>query len=250
MSLLNIGTGTYYGDGSYGSTLTGTSGTGYTRATSSTNFRTMSNNIASGYSSDIEIIQKYLKDGKTDKAIEKYESLFEDIKTTTGNYRYSLTDSEVESILKTSYENVTGTSLTDSIEKNTSGSFMTGFKQSIPIFGLFCNDVSEAEALAKITGDEVSTKDRLLEVAGWATGTALTFLLGGGIFKLASSACSAALGCIKGVGIASKVASVFNFSSTTGKVVSGLAKTGVVLGTAATGVTGFAKTTDLVDELS
>ena len=248
MSLLNIGTGTYYGDATYGSNVTGTSSTGYTRATSSTNFRTMSNNIASGYSSDIEIIQKYLKDGKTDKAIEKYESLFEDI--TTRNYRYSLTDSEVESMLKTSYENVTGTSLTDSIEKNTSGSFMTGFKQSIPIFGLFCNDVSEAEALAKITGDEVSTKDRLLEVAGWVTGTALTFLLGGGIFKLASSACSAALGCIKGVGIASKVASAFNFSSTTGKVVSGLAKTGVVLGTAATGVTGFAKTTDLVDELS
>ena len=186
MSLLNIGTGTYYGDGSYGSTLTGTSGTGYTRATSSTNFRTMSNNIASGYSSDIEIIQKYLKDGKTDKAIEKYESLFEDIKTTTGNYRYSLTDSEIESILSTSYQNITGTSIVDAIEKNTCGSFLTGLKQSIPIFGLFCNDVSEAEAIAKISGDEVSLKDRALELAGMAVGTVAFWGLGGWLLSGAS----------------------------------------------------------------
>ena len=73
MSLLNIGTGTYYGDGTYGSNVTGTSSTGYTRATSSVNFRTMSNNIASGYSADMEIIQKYFEEGKTDKAIEKYK---------------------------------------------------------------------------------------------------------------------------------------------------------------------------------
>ena len=201
MSLLNIGTGTYYGDGTYGSNVTGTSSTGYTRATSSVNFRTMSNNIASGYSADMEIIQKYFEEGKTDKAIEKYESLFDDIKTTTGNYRYSLTDSEIESILNTSYQNITGSTIVDSIENNTCGSFLTGLKQSIPIFGLFCNDVSEAEALAKVAGDEVSFKDRALELAGMAVGTLAFWGLGGWILSGAANTTGTVANILSKIGI-------------------------------------------------
>ena len=183
--MLNFSGSSYYGFG----TATGTAGVnGYKRATTSSNFKTMSRNIAAGYSSDIEIIQKYLEDGKTDKAIEKYESLMDDIKTTTsGNYNFSMTDSEIESILKSAYEATTGTSMLDSIETNTCGSFMTGLKQSIPIFGLFCNDTSEAEAIARLTGDEVSWKDTVLEIAGMAVGTVAFGLIGGGIFKGASA---------------------------------------------------------------
>ncbi|MBQ4646542.1 MAG: hypothetical protein IJB79_04255 [Candidatus Gastranaerophilales bacterium] len=203
---LNIGTGTFYGDGGYGSSLSGSTGLGqHRRATSSSNFRTMSRNIAAGYSSDMEIIQKYLEDGKTDKAIEKYESLFNDIKATTGNYNYQLTDAEIQSILKSSYEATTGASVIDSVEENTCGSFMTGFKQSIPILGLFCNDTSEAEAIAKLTGDEVSFKDKALEFLGMAVGTVAFWWLGGPIGK----GIQTAAGTIKGLGFAAKLATNF-----------------------------------------
>ena len=172
MGSLNIGTGDYYGNGAYGS---GTSSSGTyssrTRAASSVNFTTMSRNIASGYSSDMEMIQKYMEQGKTDKAIEKYENLFDDIKATTSNYRYELTDGEIESILKSAYQMNTGTSLVNSIEENTSGSFWTGVKESIPIFGFFANGTSEDEALAKLSNDEVSIKDKALEATGALVGT-------------------------------------------------------------------------------
>ena len=190
MTGLNIGTGTYFGDGTYGSGTTNTgSGFRQTRAASSVNINTMSRNIAAGYSSDIELIQKYLEDGKTDKAIEKYGSLFKDVKTTAGNYNYSLTDSEIQSILKNAYEGSTGVSIVESIEANTSGSFWTGFKQSIPIIGWFCNETSEAEALAKLAGDEVTTKDKALEFAGGVVGTVIFGGLGlFGIFSKTNKA--------------------------------------------------------------
>lgn len=179
---LNINTGSYYGTG-YSSTSSGS--LTRTRSASSANFRTMSRNIAAGYSSDIEIIQKYMEDGKVDKALDKYEALFDDIKTTTGNYNYQLTDAEVESILKTAYQSQTGTSLVSAIEDNTSGSFWTGFKQSIPIIGFFVNGTSEAEALARLSGDELklTDKDRVLELLGSAVGTAIWFAAGGWALK-------------------------------------------------------------------
>ena len=96
--------------------------------------------------------------------------------------------SEIESILKSAYEATTGTSMLDSIEANTSGSFMTGLKQSSPIFGLFCNDTSEAEAIARLTGDEVSWKDKALEFAGMAVGTVAFWALGGWIGSVAKGA--------------------------------------------------------------
>ena len=243
MSLLNIGTGTYYGDGTYGSNVTGTSSTGYTRATSSVNFRTMSNNIASGYSADMEIIQKYFEEGKTDKAIEKYESLFDDIKTTTGNYRYSLTDSEIESILNTSYQNITGSTIVDSIENNTCGSFLTGLKQSIPIFGLFCNDVSEAEALAKVAGDEVSFKDRALELAGMAVGTLAFWGLGGWILGGAAKVTGVGATLLSKLGLVKNAASGATTLTTGAK----LASAAIGAGAVATEAVALTKTSGIVE---
>lgn len=227
---LNISGGNYYGSGS---TSSGTYGR--TRSASSANFTSMSRNIASGYSSDMEIIQKYLEDGKTDKAIEMYESLFDDVKETTSNYNYELTDSEIKSILKNAYQSSTGYSILDSVEDNTSNSFWTGFKQSIPIFGLFCNDTSEAEAIAKLSGQEVSTKDKVAKFAGMAAGTALFWLAGGWICK----GIETAAGTVKGISWLGKIATAANDVDKVNNAVetaSKITKGAAVLSTVSTGV--------------
>ena len=217
---LNISGGSYYGSGSKSTGAT----IGRTRSASSANFNTMARNVASGYSSDIEIIQSYLEDGKTDKAIQMYESLFEDVKATTDNYNYDLTDAEIKSILKSAYEGSTGSSMVNSIKENTSNSFMTGFKQNIPIIGLFTNDTSEAEAIAELTGQEVFFKDKALEFLGMATATALFWWLGGPIGK--------------GAQLAAKSISNIGFL---GKVANALPKTCNVLNWMANNVSGITK---------
>lgn len=175
--MLNISAGSYLGGSTSGSA------SAYTRNATSANIRSMSRDIQAGYSQDIEMIQKYLQQGKTDKAIELYEDLMNDVEASSSNYRYSINESQIQSAIKTAYESTTGSSLVNEIEDNTASSFWTGFKQSIPIFGLFCNDTSDAEALAKMTGTEVSTKDKVLEFAGLAVGTVAFWALGGWITK-------------------------------------------------------------------
>lgn len=246
---LNISGGNYYGSGS---TSSGTYGR--TRSASSANFNTMSRNIASGYSSDMEIIQKYLEDGKTDKAIEMYESLFDDVKETTSNYNYELTDSEIKSILKNAYQSSTGYSILDSIEDNTSSSFWTGFKQSIPIFGLFCNDTSEAEAVAKLSGQEVSTKDKVAKFAGMAAGTALFWLAGGWVGKVAKAvtATTAAATTANNVGLFTKSAETvaglvkdLNNGSKIAKGAQTVATGAAALSTVSTGVNALEETAEI-----
>ena len=121
---------------------------------------------------------------------------------------------------------------------------MTGFKQAIPIIGLFCNDTSEAEALAKLTGEEVSFKDKALEFLGLAVGTVAFWWLGGPIAK----ALQAGTGAVSGLNIASRAATAF---PKTAKFLSATVKAAAPIIKGATAVTaGISAADEATDEFA
>lgn len=163
MSTFQLNTGSYWGNGT---TSVGSTGRYGSRVASSTQINRISRDITSGYSNDLSIVNKYLEKGETDKAIDLYQDIISDAKTTALNYGYSLTDSQIESILNNAYSGVTGTSMTSAVTENTSSSFMTGFKEGLPLVGLLFNGTSEDEALAEMSGESVSVKDKVKEYGG------------------------------------------------------------------------------------
>ena len=188
---LNLNAGSYYGSG-YGSY----SGK---RVASSTNIGRVAKDIASGYSSDFEIINTYFKQGKTDKALALYDSLFDDVQSSTTNYGYTLTDSQVESILNSAYQNATGSTLLTTVDKTTSSAFATGLAEGIPLIGLFVNGTSRAEATAKLAGQSTDLKDKFVEGLGAVISNAGTYAAAGAaICGLPSGGIGAVPGAIIG----------------------------------------------------
>ncbi len=172
MGTFQLNTGSYWGNGT--AAIGGYNGGFGNRVASSTQINRVSRDIAAGYNNDLTIVNEYLQKGETDKALELYENIINDAKTTAMNYGYSLTDSQISSILNNAYSKTTGTSMTTAASENTSSSFMTGVKSGIPIIGLFANGTSDDEALAKLSGTKVSAKDKVKEYAGAiATGAAV-----------------------------------------------------------------------------
>ncbi len=141
----------------------------YNTAASSANLNRISNDIASGSSSDINIINLSMKQGNIDEALAKYEELFGDVRESAADYGYELSDGQISSIVEKAYVRETGTSLTGSIEKNTSNPFVTGLKNGIPIVGWFFGQHdSNADALAKLSGTKAPAKATAAECTGGA----------------------------------------------------------------------------------
>ena len=175
----NLNTGTYWGDGTT-KAVAGYNGGCGNRNASSTQLNRISRDIATGYSSDLSIVSAYLQKGETDKAIDLYQDIIMDAKATAMDYGYSLTDSQIESILNNAYGNLTGVSMNQDVSDNTSGSFMTGLKQGIPLLGLLSNGTSSDEALAEMSGGKASVKDKVVEYGGaMASGAAIGTAIGG-----------------------------------------------------------------------
>ena len=184
-----INTGSYYGQGlvSGGSVSFGSAASGK-RVVTSSNVNSMSRNTAACYEQQMQLIEKYLKSGETDKAIKKYESLLDDAKESNSYGNYVINDSQAASILNKAYEQATGNSFLDDLDKKTASPFWSGLVQGIPVIGLFCNDTTKAEAFAKLDGDQVSFKDKFKEYLGAAASGAAT---------------GAAVGAVSGFGLAS-----------------------------------------------
>ena len=168
MTTFNLGattlnTGSYFGSG-YSSV--GTYGTSGNRVASSTNLQRVSRDIAQGYNSDLEVINLYLQQGDTDKALALYESLIDDVKLTADDYGYVLSDGQISSILNQSYANTTGQSFTSSAVDSAHSPFVTGLMEGIPIIGLMARGNSDAETLSKVTGTETRVVDKISEYAG------------------------------------------------------------------------------------
>ena len=168
---LSLNTGSYFGNGytsGYSSSYSGN------RVASSSNLNRISKDIASGYSQDLELIQEYIQQGNIDQAFSLYDDLLDDIKSTTSNYSYFLTDSNVETILNNAYVNATGSTLLDAVDKSSASPFLSGLSQGIPIIGWFVNGDTKAEATSKLAGTNVNWKDKVAEYAGAAASGAAT----------------------------------------------------------------------------
>ncbi len=162
----------YLGE-NYGWSDSTTSSYSRSKYASQSNIRRMSGDITAGYSYEIEKIKKYADMGNMDKAIEKYHSLFDKVKATASDYNYTLSDSQVKSILDNAYYNITKEGVTDGLTKGTEDPFTTGLIQTIlPIAGFFTHTNSRNEILSKLDKEEVSNDARAAENWGRGVGIA------------------------------------------------------------------------------
>lgn len=166
-------------EGSYlGGTASNSFGT-RTVATSAKITR-MAKDIASGYSSDMEIIEEYFRQGNVDSAMNLRESVVGEVSNTLKEYGYTLSDGQIQSILDEAYARQNGETVLQSVSNNTNSSFMTGVKQAIPIFGIFANSTSTAEATAELSGQPTNGKEAGKEGIG-KYGTSIGLLAGGAL---------------------------------------------------------------------
>ncbi len=196
---LCVSTGSYLGGGVSGSGY----GNGYNKTVTSANIRTMSRNTGAGYEQQMHIIEKYIKQGDIDKALVKYNNLFDEIKASNSYGNKVIDDYQVASIMANAYESATGVELADALDKKTTSPLLSGILQGIPLIGLFCEDTTSAEAYAKLDNEKTSFKDKGLEyggamASGAAVGAAIGGFCGAGVFSWATAGIGAAIGA--GVG--------------------------------------------------
>ena len=167
---LKLNTGKCLGNG-YVQLSDGSSSTN--KVASSTNLTRVSRDIAQGYNQNIEVINLYLQQGNVDQALALYQELFDDVKQSSADYGYELSDSQVSSIVNQAFSNQTGTTFASAMEENTSSSFVTGLKNGIPVVGwFFTQKDSNADALAKLTGTKPPARATAAECAGGAISVA------------------------------------------------------------------------------
>lgn len=178
--------GSYWGFS--GGTTTGNvaNGTGYQRQVTSSNVRMMSTNTTAGYAQQMQIVDRYIQAGEIDKALEKYNELFDNIKTSNSYGNYQIDDYQVATIMANSYAGATGNDIISALDKKTTSPFISGIMQGIPVIGwFFAEDTTSAEAYAKLDNDKVSKMDKAKEYAGAiASGAAIGTAIGGWTFGI------------------------------------------------------------------
>lgn len=167
-STLNLGS--YNG----GTTSVSSSGSSVTRNASNVNLTRVSRDLAAGYSQNIAIIEQYINGGDISKAMEIYNNMYDEAQVTANNYGYSLTDSQIASIIDSAYSQQTGETFTSSVSTAGKGSFATGVLEGIPLVGLLANSYSNAEALSEVSGTETKWTEKFKEAAGAFTSGAAT----------------------------------------------------------------------------
>lgn len=189
MTLLNIGTGTFYGNGGYGSSITSNyGGYGYNNGTRVTR-------------TDVNDLIRFIEDGNAKQVMEKYNQL-----NFTGN---STVRNRIENYFATQY----GQDLTTTLEQSAGSSFSSGLKQGCAIFGLFDDGLSGDELESRITGVEESKGSKFAEYAGGVISSgASTAAIGAGIgFWIGGGPAGAAVGAVIG-GIVGAVTGIFKVS--------------------------------------
>ena len=160
--------------------------------------------VAQGYSSDLGIIEYYLRTGDIDSAMKLKESVFGDISNTLAEeYNFHVSDAQIQSMLDQAYSSINSESLLETVEQNTNGSFITGLKESVPILGLLANGNSRAETVAKLSGTEASFKEKAKEGAGMYIPGALAVAGGAAALIFGPEILAVAAGVTLGAGIVS-----------------------------------------------
>ena len=176
--------GNRYSQYSSGSSSYGTTARANTTAATRSKLMQTVKDVAQGYSSDLATVEYYLRSGDIDSAIRLKDSVFSDISNTLATeYNFNVSDKQIQSMLDQAYTSINDATLLQTIEENADGSFITGLKESVPIFGLFANGNSKAEAVGKLSGTKTAFKEIAKEGAGMYIPGALA--VAGGIAAMA-----------------------------------------------------------------
>lgn len=184
------GYGCNYAGGIYGGGLYGASNVGaieqniqngYEVGACSSAYSNKANVSSANFAQQCQSIQYLLNSGSTDDAILQYDSLYRQMKENPYYQNYST--SEIKTLLQQKYMEATGTTIVNDIDTKVSGSFVTGLKNTVPVVGLMCQDVSKEDFISKATGTPKSDGATVKEILGVAAGTAASGGIGYAVSK-------------------------------------------------------------------
>ncbi|MDD3237581.1 MAG: hypothetical protein PHV37_05730 [Candidatus Gastranaerophilales bacterium] len=135
--------------------------------------------------------------GQEDEILEEFNEL---VTTLKSQDQYSqCSDQELKAVARNIFQNTTGVSLNEAINKNCSGSFMTGLKNAINPFG--DDKTSKDDLISEINGTKKKKGANEAKVVGSAIGIAGAAAAGAGIGFAVGGPIGAAIGgAIGGVG--------------------------------------------------
>lgn len=216
-----LNTGSYYGNGG----VTGSTGSSYygskQKQASVSSLNNLSKINASSYASTYNQISMYLQDGETEKALELWEQLKDDVATSyaSTNNNWYMDDGTIETQLENGFYATTGTTFESGLESE----FTNSLKKSLfaGLGTLFSDDCSKEEYLAAKTGSDLTTKAKAKGIlgafcGGAASGAATGAGIGACVGTLPAPVFGTSVGAFAGAiigGIAGGVVGVFEYVS-------------------------------------
>lgn len=155
----------------------------YDVSATSSSYSNKSSVSSSSFAQQCQAIEYLLQQGRTDDAMAKYDTLYNDM--ASNSYYQGYTENEIKTLLQEKYLDATGTTIVNDVSANSSSAFETGVQSSIPVIGLLFNNNSSDDFIAEATGTETSGWSKLKTGVGVATGVAASAAAGTGISKLA-----------------------------------------------------------------
>lgn len=137
---------------------------------------------SSSFSQQCQAIEFLLQENRIDDAMEKYDSLYNDM--ASNSYYQGYTENEIKTLLQEKYIDATGTTLVKDISENPKSSFAAAFESSIPIVGMLYSNHSSDEFIAKATGTKVSELSKTQSALGVLTGTAASAGTSAAVYSL------------------------------------------------------------------
>lgn len=136
----------------------------YSNSATSGQYYTNAMNVRVENEADIDYIKYCLEKGDIDKATNLYSKFLESVEN-----EYAGSGLNAASIASKAFKQYAGCNFSTQAMKGANNSFVTGFLESIPLFGLLANSSSEEEIYAMSNGRAVDKKEAMFEKAGIAT---------------------------------------------------------------------------------
>ena len=137
--------------------------------------------------------------GRTDEASKQMEKL---VKTLKSYPQYSSYNTkELRTVIRSVYQNATGSDLINDIDVNATGSFAQGLKEGCILGGIFANKATKADLEEQVTGIKKGKGETIGEIAGAMASGAATYGAAGGVFGHAGvgAIIGAAVGLVKAI---------------------------------------------------
>ncbi len=180
---------------------------GYEISATSNSYSNKSAVSSSSFAQQCQAIEYLLQNGRTDDAMKKYDSLYEDMASNA--YYQGYTENEIKTLLQEKYLEATGTTVVNDISANSTSAFETGAQSSIPVVGLLFSNNSKDDFIAEATGTETSGWSKVKTGAGVAATAAASGVAAAGLTALHSKKIGGCLTSLKNNGIMGSIKKAF-----------------------------------------